>query len=114
MREQLIDMIKECKKAINNASQFGDTATIQAIQNQINVYEAKLAELEEQEINKQRLEAVIEVMISECKRVYASKDDNKINKWLNNNYKPFRLYWINRMGEDAFCEIWNKVNEATK
>lgn len=49
MREQLIEMISECKKAINNASQFGDTLTIQAIQNQINVYEAKLAELDAQD-----------------------------------------------------------------
>ena len=107
-------MIKECKKAINNASQFGDTATIQAIQNQINVYEAKLAEIEKQEINEQRLENVVEVMVKECRKVYASKDDNKINKWLDHNYKPFRLYWINRVGKDVFCEIWNKVNEATK
>lgn len=114
MKQQLMEMISECKKAINNASQFGDTLTVQAIQNQLNVYEAKLAELEVQEINEQRLENVVEVMVNECRKVYASKDDDKINKWLNNNYKPFRLYWINRLGEDAFCEIWNKVNRATK
>ena len=53
MKQQLMEMISECKKAINNASQFGDTLTVQAIQNQLNVYEAKLAELEVQEINEQ-------------------------------------------------------------
>ena len=62
MKQQLMEMISECKKAINNASQFGDTLTVQAIQNQLNVYEAKLAELEVQEINEQRLENVVEVM----------------------------------------------------
>ena len=110
MKQQLMEMISECKKAINNASQFGDTLTVQAIQNQLNVYEAKLAELEVQEINEQRLENVVEVMVNECRKVYASKDDDKINKWLNNNYKPFRKYWISKVGEEVFGETWNKIN----
>ena len=46
-KSQLIEMISECKKAINNASQFGDTVTVEALQRQINVYESKLNELEE-------------------------------------------------------------------
>lgn len=71
-------------------------------------------QLRQQLEDRRKLQNVVEVMVNECRRVYASKDDNKINKWLNNNYKPFRLYWINRVGEDVFCEIWNKVNEATK
>lgn len=64
--------------------------------------------------DQQILENVVKVMVEECRKVYASKDDNRINKWLDHNYKPFRLYWINRVGEDSFCEIWNRVNEATK
>lgn len=41
----LQNMIVECRKAINNASQFGDTLTVEALQRQINVYQNKLNEL---------------------------------------------------------------------
>lgn len=53
-------------------------------------------------------------MVNECKAVYDSKDCNKINNWLENNYKPFRTFWINKVGEDVFGETWNQINRATK
>ena len=53
-REQEIQylqgMIVELNKAINNAQQFGDEATVQCINNQIAMYQKRLAELEEQEV----------------------------------------------------------------
>lgn len=61
-----------------------------------------------------RLEQEIKVMVNECKAVYDSKDSNKINNWLENNYKPFRTFWISKVGEDVFGETWNKINRATK
>ena len=52
-REQEIQylqgMIVELNKAINNAQQFGDEATVQCINNQIAMYQKRLAELEEAE-----------------------------------------------------------------
>lgn len=59
-KEQLIEMISECRKAINNASSFGDTATVESIQRQINVYENKLNELEAEESPKSVKEECIE------------------------------------------------------
>ena len=48
-REQEIqyikDMIKNLKKAINNASQFGDIQTIKAINNQIGMMQKRLKEI---------------------------------------------------------------------
>ena len=52
-REQEIQylqgMIVELNKAINNAQQFGDEVTVQCINNQIAMYQKRLAELEEAE-----------------------------------------------------------------
>ena len=61
-----------------------------------------------------RLESEIKVMLNECTAVYASKDCNKINDWLENNYKPFRKFWIDKVGEDLFADTWNKINRASK
>ena len=48
-REQEIQylqgMIVELNKAINNAQQFGDEATVNAINNQIVMYQKRLAQL---------------------------------------------------------------------
>ena len=53
-REQEIknikDMIVNLNKAINNAQQFGDEATVNAINNQIAMYQKRLAELEAEEV----------------------------------------------------------------
>ena len=49
MREQEIknikDMIVNLNKAINNAQQFGDEVTVQCINNQIAMYQKRLAQL---------------------------------------------------------------------
>ena len=49
MREQEIknikDMIVNLNKTINNAQQFGDEATVNAINNQIAMYQKRLAQL---------------------------------------------------------------------
>ena len=59
------DMIVNLNKAINNAQQFGDEATVNAINNQIAMYRNRLAELEaeevavqEQQVEEQEVEAV--------------------------------------------------------
>ena len=44
-KQYLQDMISNLRQAINNASQFGDTVTVEAIQRQINAYENRLAQL---------------------------------------------------------------------
>ena len=44
------DMIVNLNKAINNAQQFGDEATVNAINNQIAMYRNRLAELEAEEV----------------------------------------------------------------
>jgi hypothetical protein len=72
------------------------------------------AQLRQELEDRRRLEQEIYVMINECQVVYNSKDDNKINAWLENNYKPFRSFWISKFGEDVFGETWNKINRATK
>ena len=72
------------------------------------------AQLRQQLEDRRRLEQELPTMVNECRVAYNSKDDSKINKWLENNYKPFRTFWISKVGEDVFCEIWNRVNEATK
>ena len=61
-----------------------------------------------------RLESEINVMVNECRAVYASKDCNKINDWLENNYKPIRKFWIDKVGEDLLEDTWNKINRASK
>ena len=61
-----------------------------------------------------RLESEIKVMVNECTEVYASKDCNKINDWLENNYKPFRRFWLTKVDEDTFADTWNKINRASK
>ena len=38
-------MIVELNKAINNAQQFGDNVTVNAINNQISMYQRRLAQL---------------------------------------------------------------------
>ena len=61
-----------------------------------------------------RLEQEVRVMVNECSVVYGSKDCNKINNWLENSYKPFRTYWIGKVGEDVFGATWNKINSEGK
>ena len=62
----------------------------------------------------ERLEREVKVMLNECTTVYASKDTNKINNWLENNYKPFRSFWLTKVDEDTFAETWNRLNRASK
>lgn len=61
-----------------------------------------------------RLESEIKVMVNECTAVYASKDCNKINDWLENSYNPFRRFWLTKVDEDTFADTWNKINRASK
>lgn len=61
-----------------------------------------------------RFEHEVQMMVNECREVYGSKDCNKINDRLENSYHPFRSFWINRVGEDTFGEVWNKINSTTK
>lgn len=65
-------------------------------------------------MKQQRFEYEVQVMVKECRRVYTSKDTNKINDWLEHSYHPFRKFWINEVGEEAFCKTWNKINGSTK
>lgn len=70
------------------------------------------AELRQQLEDRRRLEHEIYTMVNECQVVYDSKDCNKINDWLENNYKPFRAFWINKVGEDVFGTVWNRINSG--
>lgn len=72
------------------------------------------AELRQQLEDRRRLEQEIPTMVNECAVVYNSKDDNKINDWLENSYKPFRTFWINKVGEDVFGETWNRINKTIR
>lgn len=72
------------------------------------------AELRQQLEDRRRLQQEIPTMINECQRVYDSKDCNKINDWLENNYKPFRAFWISKVGEDVFGETWNRINKTIR
>ena len=65
-------------------------------------------------MKKQIFEQEVRTMVKECRRAYASKDCDKINDWLENSYRPFRKFWINEVGEEAFCKTWNKINGSTK
>ena len=94
-REQEIKNIKEMivnlNKAINNAQQFGDEATVNAINNQIAMYRNRLAELEaeevavqeeaveEQEAVEQEVEAVEEQEVQYIKGMIV-----ELNKAINN------------------------------
>lgn len=64
--------------------------------------------------DRRRLESEIYIMVNECAAIYATKNDNQINAWLENSYHPFRKFWINKVGEDLFGETWNKINRANK
>jgi hypothetical protein len=57
------------------------------------------------------LEHEISIMVNECNIMYASKDCEKINEWLENTYLPFRKYWISKIEENLFAETWNKYNK---
>lgn len=72
------------------------------------------AELRQQLEDRRRLEQELPTMVNECAVVYNSKDCNKINNWLENNYKPFRTFWINKVGEDVFGETWNRINKTIR
>ena len=72
------------------------------------------AQLRQQLEDRRRLEQELPTMVNECRVAYTSKNDNKINDWLENNYKPFRTFWISKVGEEVFGETWNKIKRATK
>ena len=87
-REQEIQylqgMIVELNKAINNAQQFGDEATVQCINNQIAMYQKRLAELEEQEAELEEAEEQ-EVEEAEAEEVqYLKEMIVELNKGINN------------------------------
>ena len=87
-REQEIQylqgMIVELNKAINNAQQFGDEVTVQCINNQIAMYQKRLAELEEQEAELEEAEEQ-EVEEAEAEEVqYLKEMIVELNKGINN------------------------------
>ena len=88
-REQEIkhikDMIVNLNKAINNAQEFGDEATVNAINTQIAMYRNRLAELEAEEVAvqeeavEQEVEAVEEQEVQYIKGMIV-----ELNKAINN------------------------------
>lgn len=89
-REQEIQylqgMIVELNKAINNAQQFGDEVTVQCINNQIAMYQKRLAELEEQEAEVEEAEEQeVEEAEAEAEEVqYLKEMIVELNKGINN------------------------------
>ena len=53
------NMIRDLNKAINNANQFGDTTTVEAINNQINKYREVLQSLKEEELKEDKIKVVV-------------------------------------------------------
>ena len=93
MREQEIknikDMIVDLNKAINNAQQFGDEATVNAINNQIAMYRNRLAALEAEEVAVQeeaqaeeQVEEQVQVEVQEVQ--YIKGMIVELNKAINN------------------------------
>ena len=83
------DMIVNLNKAINNAQQFGDEATVNAINNQIAMYQKRLAELEaeevavqEQQVEEQEVQEVEAVEVQEVQ--YIKGMIVELNKAINN------------------------------
>ena len=83
------DMIVNLNKAINNAQQFGDEATVNAINNQIAMYRNRLAELEaeevavqEQQVEEQEVQEVEAVEVQEVQ--YIKGMIVELNKAINN------------------------------
>ena len=83
------DMIVNLNKAINNAQQFGDEATVNAINNQIAMYRNRLAELEaeevavqEQQVEEQEVQEVEAVEVQEVQ--YIKSMIVELNKGINN------------------------------
>ena len=83
------DMIVNLNKAINNAQQFGDEATVNAINNQIAMYRNRLAELEaeevavqEQQVEEQEVQQVAAVEEQEVQ--YIKGMIVELNKAINN------------------------------
>ena len=72
------------------------------------------AELRQELEDRRRFEQEAYIMVNECRVAYDSRDSNKINDWLENNYKPFRTFWINKVGEDVFGTVWNKINKTIR
>ena len=75
------DMIVNLNKAINNAQQFGDEATVNAINNQIAMYRNRLAELEAEEVAVQE-QQVEEQEVQEVQ--YIKGMIVELNKAINN------------------------------
>ena len=83
------DMIVNLNKAINNAQQFGDEATVNAINNQIAIYRNRLAELEaeevavqEQQVEEQEVQEVEAVEVQEVQ--YIKGMIVELNRAINN------------------------------
>ena len=83
------DMIVNLNKAINNAQQFGDEATVNAINNQIAMYRNRLAELEaeevavqEQQVEEQEVQEVEAVEVQEVQ--YIKGMIVELNRAINN------------------------------
>ena len=88
-REQEIQylqgMIVELNKAINNAQQFGDEVTVQCINNQIAMYQKRLAELEEAEAELEEAEEQeAEAEAEEQEVQYLKEMIVELNKGINN------------------------------
>lgn len=59
-----------------------------------------------------RLEREITIMVKKVDGVYGTRNTNLINQFLQGEYKEFRTYWLNKVDENTFGSIWNKVNHA--
>lgn len=63
---------------------------------------------------KTRLEREIEMMVKLTDSVYASRDTKQINDFLQGQYKEFRRFWLEKVGEDEFAETWNRINSELR
>lgn len=104
---QIEGRIFKVEAQIREAKKQGNMEALQSLR-------LENAQLRQQLEDRRRLEQEIPTMVNECQRVYDSKDCNKINDWLENNYKSFRAFWISKVGEDVFGETWNRINKTIR
>ena len=100
---QIEGKIFKVEAQIREAKKQGNTEALASLR-------LENTQLRQQLEDRRRLEQEIYTMVNECKVAYDSRDCNKINDWLDNNYHPFRKYWISKVGEEVFGETWNKIN----
>ena len=104
---QLEGKIFKVEAQIREAKKAQDTELLESLS-------LENAQLRQELEDRRRLETEVAIMVNECSAIYATKNCNQINAWLENVYNPFRTFWLTKVDEDTFAETWNRINRASK